>query len=134
MRHLIFEPSPRFPIAILIKPQQLRKADLEKHYITPTGLGKRMFIAFDLDYNGKKAPVSLQKEYLNQVLPELCNLRTEYILCTDTAYFKTLTRKLNPTMGMYFHVQSLGLSISMSFFALTMVSYSMTHLYKAKLT
>jgi DNA polymerase-1 len=93
MRHLIFEPSPRFPIAILIKPQQLRKADLEKHYITPTGLSKRMFIAFDLDYNGKKAPVSLQKDYLNQVLPELCNLRTEYILCTDTAYFKTLTKK-----------------------------------------
>ena len=43
----------------------------------------------------------MQKDYLAQLLPELCNLRTEYVLCCDTAYFKTLTRqtKAEPYYG-----------------------------------
>ena len=101
MRHIIFEQASRYPIAILIKPQQLRKKELREHYIDPTGLKPSQFIAFDLEYNGKKAPVKLQKDYLAQLLPELCNLRTEYVLCCDTAYFKTLTKqtKAEPYYG-----------------------------------
>lgn len=101
MRHIIFEQNQRYPIAILIKPQQLKKKDLQEAYIDPTGIKPKQFIAFDLEYNGKKAPVSMQKDYLKVLLPELCNLRTEYVLCCDSAYFKTLTKqtKAEPHYG-----------------------------------
>ena len=93
MRHIIFKPNYSYNIAVLIKPIQLRKPDIIKHYIDPTGLPDENFVAFDLAYNGKKAPKALQKEYLAELLPELCNCKTDYILCCDSEYFKTLTKK-----------------------------------------
>lgn len=101
MRYITFKEKSRYPIAILIKPQQLRKPDILQHYVTPTGIPSDKFITMDLQFNGKKAPVKLCKECLREVLPELCNLRVEHVLVCDSAYFKVLTKqtKAEPHYG-----------------------------------
>lgn len=101
MHHIVFENNSQYSIAILIKGTQLRSNELKKHYIDPTGIPVKDFVAFDLAYNGKKVPVKLQKEYLQELLPELCKVRTDYLLVCDSAYFKTLTKqkKADPHSG-----------------------------------
>lgn len=101
MRHIIYQQRIKYPVTILIKPQQLKQKEIQDHYITPSGINPAEVVVFDLAYEAKKAPVKLQKEYLATLLPELCNLRSEVILCCDGAYFKTLTKqtKAEPHYG-----------------------------------
>lgn len=101
MRHIIYQQRTKYPVAILIKPQQLKQKEIQDHYITPSGISPAEVVVFDLAYEAKKAPVKLQKEYLATLLPELCNLRSEVVLCCDGAYFKTLTKqtKAEPHYG-----------------------------------
>lgn len=101
MRHIIYQQRTKYPVAILIKPQQLKQKEIQDHYITPSGINPAEVVVFDLAYEAKKAPVKLQKEYLATLLPELCNLRSEVVLCCDGAYFKTLTKqtKAEPHYG-----------------------------------
>lgn len=101
MRHIIYHQRTKYPVAILIKPQQLKQKEIQDHYITPSGINPAEVVVFDLAYEAKKAPVKLQKEYLATLLPELCNLRSEVVLCCDGAYFKTLTKqtKAEPHYG-----------------------------------
>lgn len=101
MRHIIYQQRTKYPVTILIKPQQLKQKEIQDHYITPSGINPAEVVVFDLAYEAKKAPVKLQKEYLATLLPELCNLRSEVVLCCDGAYFKTLTKqtKAEPHYG-----------------------------------
>jgi DNA polymerase-1 len=106
MRHIIFqENNAGYKIAILVKETALRETQIREYYINPLkarGVPTDSIIAFSLMYgvNGK-APVTLQREYLNDLLPALKEQGVEYLFVTDTAYFKTLTnsRKAEPHYG-----------------------------------
>mgnify|MGYP006423515611 CR=1 FL=1 len=106
MRHIIFEESEQYPIAILIKATSFNRQELEHNYVdflNENGISSSDLIGFTLDYdkNGK-APVKLIKSYLKEeLLPVLKNLNTQYLYCADSAYFKVLTgsRTAKPHFG-----------------------------------
>ncbi|QPG06933.1 hypothetical protein IT774_07470 [Salinimonas marina] len=105
MQHIIFQDNTAYRVAILIKSQALNKTNLANHYVMPLkeqGLKSKDIIAFDLVYAPKgKCPVSLQKAYLQDLLPILKEQGVEYLYVADANYFKTLTkeRKAEPHHG-----------------------------------
>ena len=105
MRHVLFEESDKYPLAILIKTSALHQLRMEQHYVDPLvsqGVSKGDLIGFSLEYNSAgKAPAKLQKEYLAKLLPALDSLGTTTLLVADGGYFKTLTkvRKVDPHYG-----------------------------------
>lgn len=78
-----------------MKKTSFDKQNLLTHYVTPLnklGVPQKDVIAFTLDYNeAGKAPVTVIKNYLSNLLPALDSLGVKYLLITDAAYFKTLT-------------------------------------------
>lgn len=85
MRYLVFGPEKAtYPVALLAR--ILRKQDLMEHVkgIEPST------VVYSID-TPQKASNTKIKEYLAELLPTLCTLQTEYILCTDGAVFKVLT-------------------------------------------
>lgn len=104
MKHIIFEESETYPVALLIKPAYLRKAEMERHYVDriASTIPRNEVIAFDVDYAGRKnATIGIAKEYLKTLLPILQDLKTKYIYCADAVYFKALTgeTKTEPHAG-----------------------------------
>lgn len=105
MYHIPFEESPAYKAAILVKPNALRKHELEKAYLNPLvqmGLSRRDVIAFSMEYGANgKATASTIKEYLDELLPTLREIGTKYLYVTDSAYFKALTKqtKAEPHLG-----------------------------------
>ena len=105
MYHIPFEESPAYKAAILVKPNALRKHELEKAYVDPLvnlGLNREDVIAFSLEYTASgKATASVIKEYLEELLPTLKEVGTEYLYVTDSSYFKALTKqsKAEPHLG-----------------------------------
>jgi len=106
MRHILFSDLQEvMPVALLVKASAFNKHALETNYIKSLydeGISEDNVIAFDLPYDQhNKAPVKFIKEYLNLLLPELKDLKTEYLFVTDSAYFKVLTKKTSaePHLG-----------------------------------
>jgi len=105
VRHIIFEESDSHPIALLIKNTAFNRNEIVANYVSPlaqAGIPSRDVIALDLAYNqAGKAPVSLIKEYLADLLPALSSVGTKIIYCADAAYFKQLTglSKAEPHLG-----------------------------------
>ena len=96
MRHVIFEEAETYPVALLIKSTYLKQHDLQRHYLDRLGtdLPDDQVIAFDLAYTSAgKAPASLIKEHLDDLLPVLNGLKTEFLYCADAAYFRALTKQ-----------------------------------------
>ena len=87
MRYLTFSNPERsvYPIALLVK--SLRRLELQEYV---KGLEDQA-VAYTLP--GTKKPKNDEmKAYLADLLPKLCGLQTEYLLVTDAAYFKVLTK------------------------------------------
>lgn len=104
MRHIIFEQSDRYPVVILIKGSYFRQYELERHYLDGLypEVPARDILAMDLEYNSAgKAPVSLIKEYLAELLPAVVSLGARFLYVADAAYFKVLTgnSKAEPHIG-----------------------------------
>lgn len=105
MRHLTFEQSENYPVAILVKAAAFRQAEIFKTYVDPLiarGVDRADMVAFTLEYNDKgKAPAAFAKSYLDQLLPALASIGTKYLLVTDATYFKILTKqsKADPHFG-----------------------------------
>ena len=51
----------------------------------------RELIAFDVKYDGAKAPVKTIVAYLDKLLPALESIGVDRLYVCDTAYFKKLT-------------------------------------------
>lgn len=104
MRHILFG-SNETPVTILIKEAAFRESDIKRYYVDPLkahGILPEQVSAFTLKLNeAGKSPVSLIKEYLDDLLPILKDMGTEYIYVCDSAYFKTLTKqtKADPHTG-----------------------------------
>lgn len=105
MQHIIFESSTSYDIALLIKSTSFNKTGLEKAYIAPwkkMGIKPDNVIGFDLMYGPKKKVLkSLQKAYLQDLLPILREQGVKVLVVADAEYFKTLTNetKVEPHYG-----------------------------------
>ena len=105
MFHIPFEESAAYKVAILVKPNALKRQQLEEAYVEPLvqlGLRKSDMIAFSMEYTAAgKSPAGLVKTYLEDLLPTLKEIGTKYIYVTDAAYFKVLTKqtKAEPHLG-----------------------------------
>ena len=88
----------------MIKSSAMIKCSLLSNYVTPLidkGMNLTDFIAYDLVYEGKKAPAKLIKTHLAKVLEACTTLHTKVLLVADSTYFKSLTkeRKAEPHLG-----------------------------------
>jgi DNA polymerase-1 len=105
MRHLIFQEANSYSIAVLVKGTSFNKSELRFNYVDPLvkrGLAEQEMIAFTLKYNPDgKAPVTVIKEYLGNLLPALDQLGVKHLYVADASYFKTLTgqTKAEPHYG-----------------------------------
>ena len=105
MHHIPFEESAAYKVAILVKPNALRRRDIEEAYVEPLvqfGLNKSDCIAFSMQYNAAgKSPSALIKDYLEELMPTLQEIGTQYIYVTDSTYFKALTKqtRAEPHLG-----------------------------------
>lgn len=97
MRHLHFGPTKlnTYKIAILVN--NIRKDDILKEYIHPYNINPLDVIIIDLHQSKikKKTPSAEMKAYINDELQnELNNLNVEYILVSNSDYFKTFTQNI----------------------------------------
>jgi len=106
MRHLTFDENQKqYRLAILVKGSAFRKKEIKEYYVDPLlarGFASKDIIAFDLQFNEKdKAPVSLIKEYLEQLKKAITHLGITHVLVADASYFKVLAkvRKAEPHYG-----------------------------------
>lgn len=77
--------STHYPIALLSK--TLRRSDLKEYVV---GIESEV-VAYSLPMEKTQKNADIQA-YLEKLLPVLCQLRTDYLLVTDAAYFKYLTK------------------------------------------
>lgn len=104
MHHLFFtDPQPTStPVCFLV--QTIRKQEILDAYITPFGINPNDAIVLDIHQSKakKKTPVSEIKAYVEEmVAPVLEDMGVEYIVCTDSDYFKVLTKvtKVDANLG-----------------------------------
>lgn len=94
MRHIIFEESTSYPVAVLVKRTSFNKQELLTNYVTPLGnlgIPAKDVIAFTLGYNEVgKAPAGFIKDYLAKLLPALDSLGVKHLYVADSSYFKVL--------------------------------------------
>lgn len=97
MRHIAFQESNSYPVALLFKPSALLKQAIISNYIEPLnklGVPETEVIAFDVFYNSNgKVTMKEAKEYLQKLLTALDSLGTTLIYVTDGTYFKALTKQ-----------------------------------------
>lgn len=94
MKYLTFgsQNQTEFDIAILVP--RLSSSEISKWYIDPyLSKNRDRVIAYDLYKEAKRTPVATQKEYLEELLPTLMDLKVKYLVVCDGEYFKTLTKK-----------------------------------------
>lgn len=96
MRHLFMstQQNESFKIALLIKNSSFNKQELLGNYMKPLeemGIDPQEVIAFTLEYTSQKITAKEAKEYLEQLMPVLNDLKVEYLYVADSNYFKALT-------------------------------------------
>lgn len=92
MRHILFG-DPTVAKTVCILSVHLHKEDMIKTFMTPFGLDEDAFIALDLyqDPMKKKTAKAVLKEYVEtDLMPVLQEQSIQYVLCTDSEYFKVL--------------------------------------------
>lgn len=93
MKYLTFSQNigSEFDIAFLVP--RLNISEIRKFYINPyLRSHEKRIIAYDLHKEPKRTPVAIQKEYLEELLPVLMDLKVKYLVVCDGEYFKTLTK------------------------------------------
>lgn len=78
-----------YPIAFLVP--KLERDGMAREYLEPGCLNPDEVIAYGLHLTGKKTKVEVQREFLDELLPMLEDLGTQYLLVSDGEYFKTIT-------------------------------------------
>ena len=98
-----FDPTDNERIAILTKRKAMGKQDLTDYYVTPTGISKEYFVAFELYYDTKNTckAVEGRQHLINEILPSTDDTDIEVLLVCDGPYFKWLTKntKVEPFYG-----------------------------------
>ena len=94
MRYITSQDTGKYPIAIL--GHQIRREEMIKTYLLPYDLSMEDFIFLELHSapDKKKTPAREIKEFIQQELQQvLDDAETQYIICTDSDYFKILTKE-----------------------------------------
>lgn len=94
MRYITSQDTGKYPIAIL--GHQIRREEMIKTYLLPNDLSMEDFIFIELHSapGKKKTPSREIKEFIQQELQQvLDDAETQYIICTDSDYFKILTKE-----------------------------------------
>lgn len=93
MRYQTFtdQNSTTFPIAFLAK--RLDRKKMQQEFLDAGNLVPEDVITYEVytPIDKKKANAAEQREYLEELLPTLQDLKTKYLVVTDPEYFKTLT-------------------------------------------
>jgi DNA polymerase-1 len=90
MRHHFYAEQPEYPLCLLVG--QIRKDDIRQAYFTDSGVDAEDCMVLDLHLTGKKTSAAEMKQYITEcVQPALDDYRVQYVLCTDSSYFKVLT-------------------------------------------
>ncbi|MFP3645209.1 DNA polymerase [Paraburkholderia sp. SIMBA_054] len=100
MRHHFYAEQPEYPLCLLVG--QIRKDDIRQAYFTESGVDAEDCMVLDLHFNGKKTSVTEMKQYITEcVQPALDDYKVQYVLCTDSGYFKVLTgvAKVDANLG-----------------------------------
>lgn len=93
MKYLTFsaQEQPSYEVCFLVP--QLNRIEMTRYYVEPYFKGdEHQVLAYDLFKDGKKTPVARQREYLDDLLPVLMDLKVKYLVVTDADYYKTLTK------------------------------------------
>lgn len=93
MKHVVFDQSGEYPVAILVP--MIRTDEIIKEYLEPWEIDKESVIILDLHQapGKKKTPVKEIKQYIeDELMPVLRQSQTNYIVCGDSEYFKVLTK------------------------------------------
>jgi len=97
MLHHVYADQPTYKVAVLVKQSAFQLTAIENAYINPLehqGIAREDIIVVGLEYDkNNKAPVSWIKMFLEDLLPNLEDVKTQYIYCADANYFKVLTKK-----------------------------------------
>lgn len=106
MRHIVYETSDVYKIAILVKDTAFNSKAIEANYINAlelAGVDRKDIIVVEAKYNDKgKASASFIKEYLETLLPALESVGVKYLFCCDANYFKVLgkgVKSAEPNLG-----------------------------------
>lgn len=94
MRYITSQDTGKYPIAIL--GHQIRREEMIKTYLLPNDLSMEDFIFIELHSapGKKKTPAREIKEFIQQELQQILDdAETQYIICTDSDYFKILTKE-----------------------------------------
>lgn len=94
MRYITSQDTGKYPIAIL--GHQIRREEMIKTYLLPNNLSMEDFIFIELHSapGKKKTPAREIKDFIQQELQQvLDDAETQYIICTDSDYFKILTKE-----------------------------------------
>lgn len=93
MRYITFSEPEQTTYEVAILAPILNHESMMQNYVQPF-LSHMMekVVAFDLHKQGKRTPVAVQKEYLEDLLPTLQHLKVKYVIVADAEYFKTLTK------------------------------------------
>lgn len=91
MKYQTFDPQVQdtYPLAVLVP--KLEAQGILQEYITPSLIDPKEVIAYGLHQSGKKTPANEIRAFLDELLPVLDDLETEYLLVSDGEYFKILT-------------------------------------------
>lgn len=114
MRYFVFDESDTYEIAILIKGSAFNRRELERAYLpflnkAKIPLDTVVFLALEYNEQGK-APAKHIKAVLDDMLPQLNSIGTQYLYCADAAFFKAISgyRKAEPPLGYAFPVKYEG--------------------------
>ncbi len=90
MRHIIFTENTYYNTAILIKDSAFKRQELIDQYLNKTSMPLDSVVGFNLQYEGKKAPVKLIKAHMSNVLKACNKLGVQTLYVCDANYFKVL--------------------------------------------
>lgn len=104
MRYLTFTSPerPTYPVVLLVP--SIRRDEIKQTYLEPYGVMDEDMLVVEVHQapGKKKTPAAEIKEWFFEELePSLKDLKTQYLLVTDSDYFKVLTKanKVEPNLG-----------------------------------
>ena len=105
MKHIVYDQSDHYPVCLMVKSTAFDAHAIKNAYTDPLvtrGVNIGDLVVVEAKYNEHdKAPGTLVKSWLAEMLPQLDSVGVQTIYCADATYFKALTKekKAEPFLG-----------------------------------
>ena len=106
MRYVYFTPEEeaQYPVCLLVPSSSMQKASIKEVYFTDSPITPEdvMVISLHQSETKKKTPVAEIKQYIiEELMPAIEGINSQYIICTDAEYFKVLAKvaKVDANLG-----------------------------------